>query len=182
MMKLLKAAALAFACMGATAAVAAPALVTTNLNVRTGPGTNYGSIGSLPNGAIVDVVGCTSGYSWCRVNYRGLDGWASSRYLAQQEGGYAGRSYSSSAASIGIPLVAGVVIGSALSNDRSYYRGRDRFYDRRDFRRDVRRDIRRDWRDDRRADRRDWRDDRRAIRREFRDPSRRWEGQSWYAR
>jgi uncharacterized protein YraI len=176
MKKFLKAAAFVTGMVTAGAAMAAPALVTTDLNLRAGPSTGYQSVGVLPNGAIVDVRGCTTGYTWCRVNYQGYDGWASSRYLAQQSGGYAGRSYSTSAAAIGIPLIAGVVIGAAL-NDRD----NDRYYDRRDFRRDVRRDWRedrrewrrdarrdwrddrRDWRDDRRADRRDWRDDRRGA-------------------
>jgi uncharacterized protein YraI len=157
MKNILKAAALALGMIGATSAVAAPALVTTDLNLRAGPGTQYQSVGVLPNGAVVDVRGCTSGYSWCRVNYQGYDGWASSRYLAQQEARYQGSPFSSTAATIGIPLIAGVVIGSALSNDRDYRRGR--YYDRPRYRggRDFRRDVRRDWREerlDRRVDRR----------------------------
>lgn len=167
MKNLLKIAAFAVGMLGAGAAVAAPALVTADLNIRSGPGTNYAPVGVLPSGAVVDVRGCTSGYSWCRVNYQGYDGWASSRYLAHREGGYSGSPFSSSAAAIGIPLIAGVVIGSALS-DRDYRRG-GRYYDRRP----IRRDARRDWRHERRDARqiREWRGDRipgREVRREMR--------------
>jgi uncharacterized protein YraI len=167
----LKAAAFVVGMLGAGSALAQSALVTTDLNLRAGPGTGYQSVGVLPSGAVVNVAGCASGYSWCRVNYQGYDGWASSRYLAQQEGRYAGGNFSSSAASIGIPLIAGVVIGSALSNNDRDYRRPGRYYDRRDWRadrRDWRREARRDWREDRRdwrADRRDWRRGDETIRR-----------------
>lgn len=122
MKRVIKSALIAIALLSATAAQAANAIVTTNLNLRTGPGTNYGTIGSIPNGARVDVRGCTNGYGWCQVNYSGTTGWASSRYLAMREGSsnnYNNNNFGSSAASIGIPLIAGVVIGSALSNNNN---------------------------------------------------------------
>lgn len=132
MKRLIKSAIIAVALFSATAAHAANAIVTTNLNLRTGPGTNYPSVGSIPNGARVDVSGCTSGYGWCQVNYAGRFGWASSRYLAVREGSsgnYSNNNFGTTAATIGIPLIAGVVIGSAISKnnkndyyDRPYYR------------------------------------------------------------
>ena len=121
MKRVIKSALIAFALLSATAAQAANAIVTTNLNLRTGPGTNYRTLGSIPNGARVDVRGCTSGYGWCQVSYAGRSGWASSRYLAVREGssgGYSNNNFGNTAAAIGIPLIAGVVIGSALNNDR----------------------------------------------------------------
>ena len=48
---------------------------------------------AMPDGAIVNVSGCTRGYDWCRVNWSGYWGWASSRYLAQRVGPYQGRVY-----------------------------------------------------------------------------------------
>lgn len=63
----------------AGAASAAPALVTGDLNLRSGPGTNFGVIAVLPGGATVNVVGCASG--WCRIAWRSGYGYASSRYL-----------------------------------------------------------------------------------------------------
>lgn len=163
MKTLLKAAAFAVGLLGATSAMAASALVTTDLNVRTGPSTRYPAIGVLPNGAIVDVVGCTAGYSWCRVNYGGLDGWASASYLAQESGRYAGSDFGNVAATIGIPLIAGVIIGNALDDDDDYWRHRHwrdrdhwryRDYDRWDGPRRVWRDRDNDdWRAERLRDR-----------------------------
>ncbi|GAA5629264.1 hypothetical protein Brsp05_04563 [Brucella sp. NBRC 12953] len=107
-----------------TNAYAASAIVTTSLNLRTGPGTQYRTLGSIPNGVGVVVAGCTSGYGWCRVSYAGMDGWASSRYIAvRTSGGYStDDNFGSSAAAIGIPLIAGIAIGSAINNN-NYYDG-----------------------------------------------------------
>lgn len=63
----------------ATAAAAAPALVTGDLNLRSGPGTGYGVVDVLPGGSTVNVLGCNG--SWCRVAWGGLRGYASSSYL-----------------------------------------------------------------------------------------------------
>ncbi|MCJ8142901.1 SH3 domain-containing protein [Ancylobacter sp. A5.8] len=65
-----------FLLAGSLAASARPAVVTTDLNVRAGPGTGYRVIGSLPAGSSVDVGSCTG--SWCRV----AGGFASARFLA----------------------------------------------------------------------------------------------------
>lgn len=154
MKKLLQGIAFATAMLTASAAFAATALVTTDLNLRTGPGTGYRTITSMPDGALVDVRGCTRGYGWCRVNYRGYDGWASAGYLAQNTGNYEGRSYSGYGAEIGIPLIAGAVIGAAIlgnDHDDDYYRHRhyrhSRGHDRHDgdWRRHVSRDRDHDW-------------------------------------
>ncbi|MFT0861186.1 SH3 domain-containing protein, partial [Ancylobacter sp. G4_0304] len=61
---------------GSVAASARPAVVTTDLNVRSGPGTGYAVIGSLRAGQSVNVDSCTG--SWCRV----AGGFASARYLS----------------------------------------------------------------------------------------------------
>ena len=59
-----------------------------NLNVRSGPGTNYSIIGKLAKGSVVDVsiFAGESGYWWeitARDSYTGkfLHGWVDSRYL-----------------------------------------------------------------------------------------------------
>ncbi|RCS25533.1 ligand-binding protein SH3 [Phyllobacterium salinisoli] len=126
MKSLLRTAVLAAGVLATTFAQAATALVTTDLNLRTGPGTRYAAIGAIPNGARVHVNGCTAGYGWCRVNYGGTAGWASSRYLAIREGSVGSSGdFGNSAAAIGIPLIAGALIAGALS-DRHY--DRDRYY------------------------------------------------------
>ena len=114
----------------ASSAFAASAMVTTDLNLRTGPGTNYGRIAAMPGGAIVDVRGCTRGYSWCRVYWNGYEGWAASSYLARQTGG---GSFDNYAASVGVPIIAGAIIGGVIANgyndnNRYYYRHHRRYY------------------------------------------------------
>jgi uncharacterized protein YraI len=56
------------------------AQVTTDLNLRTGPGSNHAVIGAMPRGAQVHVHQCPG--SWCQVTYGGTTGWASQRYLS----------------------------------------------------------------------------------------------------
>lgn len=123
----LRTALIAVGVLVAGAAQAANAIATADLNIRTGPGTKYRSLGAIPNGARVDVSGCTSGYGWCQVRYGGLYGWASSRYLATrvgQSGSSQSGNFSNNAAAIGIPLIAGVIIGSAINSNRNDYYNR----------------------------------------------------------
>ena len=61
------------------AASAAPAFATSNVNVRSGPGTGYRTIDSLRRGERVDVQYCEG--SWCFVEKAGPDGWVSASYL-----------------------------------------------------------------------------------------------------
>lgn len=173
MRTLLRTGALVVGLFGATAAAfATPALVTTDLNLRTGPGTGYGRITAMPDGAIVDVTGCVRGYNWCRVNWAGYDGWASSNYLAFRSGRYVGRPYSGYAATIGIPLVAGAVIGGVIFNDDDDgYRRHPSHWRHHEWRSDHRhhhRAERRDRRHERRVEHRDRRHDRKVERRERR--------------
>ena len=62
------------------AAYAAPGMVTSNVNVRSGPGTNYGVIDTVRNGTQVDVQQCQG--SWCYIAKPGPDGWVSASYLS----------------------------------------------------------------------------------------------------
>ena len=52
---------------------------TAALNMRKGPGTGYGKVGSMPKGAVVSFSEIRNG--WYRVNYNGKIGYASGRYL-----------------------------------------------------------------------------------------------------
>lgn len=61
------------------------AIVTTNLNMRSGPGTRYRVIHVLQNGERVEVVRCQA--NWCFVNARVESGWASRNYLSRTGGG-----------------------------------------------------------------------------------------------
>ena len=68
------------------AASAAPAFATSNVNVRSGPGTGYGVVDALRRGERVDVQYCRG--SWCFVQKRGPDGWVSANYLSSGGGGW----------------------------------------------------------------------------------------------
>lgn len=58
---------------------AATAYTTTNINVRSGPGTSYSAVDVLPAGARVEIDSCRG--SWCLVYNRGIEGWVSANYL-----------------------------------------------------------------------------------------------------
>ncbi|MGW6781028.1 SH3 domain-containing protein [Brucella pseudogrignonensis] len=111
------------------AAEAGNGTATTSLNLRTGPGTQYPVLGTIPDGVGVQVVWCTIGYGWCRVGYTGIKGWVPSRDIAlRYGGGYSSASgFGTAAAVVGIPLIAGVIIGSTLNVDTLYRRYSHRY-------------------------------------------------------
>jgi hypothetical protein len=53
---------------------------TDNLNVRTGPGINYGRVASLALGSTVPIIGIAPDRSWYQVNVQGLVGWVSASF------------------------------------------------------------------------------------------------------
>jgi uncharacterized protein YraI len=63
-----------------SAGSAAAAVVTNDLNLRSGPSTRYGVVDTMPAGAQVSILSCTG--SWCRVSWRGEVGYASRNYLS----------------------------------------------------------------------------------------------------
>jgi Bacterial SH3 domain len=50
-----------------------PGVVNTNVNLRQGPGTNFGIITTIPAGAPVEVGGCSG--QWCQVTFQGQNGY-----------------------------------------------------------------------------------------------------------
>lgn len=83
--KLITSALATLAVLATTAAAsAAPAVATSNVNVRSGPGTGYAVVDALRRGEQVDVQYCRG--SWCFVQKRGPDGWVSSNYLSSGGG------------------------------------------------------------------------------------------------
>ena len=77
--------ALAAALVLPSVAAAVPGYTTGNVNVRTGPGTQYQAITTAPAGSGVDILGCMPGRTWCDIVLGNLRGWVSGRYV--QEGG-----------------------------------------------------------------------------------------------
>lgn len=65
-------------------ALAATAVATTPVNVRSGPGTNYRVVDVLARGEEVEVIECQA--RWCRIRHPGPDGWVSARYLSGVSG------------------------------------------------------------------------------------------------
>lgn len=148
--RMLKAAVFAGGILLPGAALAVPAMVTADLNVRSGPGTQHQRIATIPDGYRVDVDGCLRGYNWCRVDWAGPSGWVSGNYLAYLEGGYR-QPLPQVGIGIGVPIIR-----FEFDRDRDWY---DRRWRHRHWRDRDRWD--RDWRDRDRWDRdRDWRRDR----------------------
>jgi uncharacterized protein YraI len=73
--------------MIAGASAANAAVVSGDLNLRSGPGTGYRVIDTMPAGSYVDVLGCTG--SWCQVQFGGAVGYASASYLGGGGDSYA---------------------------------------------------------------------------------------------
>jgi hypothetical protein len=78
--------ALALAPMIATLpALAEPGVTTTSVNFRSGPGTNFSSIRTLPAGSDVDIGECDEPGNWCAITVAGQSGFASGRYLQKSQ-------------------------------------------------------------------------------------------------
>ncbi|UOM36430.1 DUF3300 domain-containing protein [Acuticoccus sp. I52.16.1] len=71
------------ACFLAATAHAVPGVTTSSVNFRTGPGTNYDSLGVLPSGTTVDIVDCNDGGTWCSVTAGDAQGFVSGNYLTE---------------------------------------------------------------------------------------------------
>ncbi|WP_193335155.1 SH3 domain-containing protein [Devosia beringensis] len=99
----------------AGAAMAAQAVATGNVNVRSGPGTGYGAIDVLARGQVVDVTSCRG--SWCFVEKPGPDGWVSSSYL----GGVSSSPSYSSKPSVGFSFSFGNVPAPSRPAPRPSY-------------------------------------------------------------
>jgi uncharacterized protein YraI len=77
-----------------SAALAAPGYANCNVNMRTGPGTKFSVIATIPAGTPVQVFEC---YDWCKVGFANTHGYVSASYIS---GGYtepAPRPYNQSA-------------------------------------------------------------------------------------
>jgi uncharacterized protein YraI len=105
--------------MLAGASAANAAVVSGDLNLRSGPGTGYRVMDTMPAGSYVDVIGCTG--SWCRVEFGGTVGYASANYLS------GGDSYAAAPVYVSPPIYrepyyAGPAIGFGFGFGRGYDR------------------------------------------------------------
>jgi uncharacterized protein YraI len=113
----LKHLALAVSALLVSASAASAAIVTNDLNLRNRPTTRSAVIDTMPAGARVGVLGCRG--SWCRVEWRGLIGYASASYLARGGGAYA---YAPPVYLAPPPVVS---FGIQFGSGPRWYRGRD---------------------------------------------------------
>jgi uncharacterized protein YraI len=121
-----------------TALVALPALAqaaegfaTANVNMRSGPSTQYPAVTMIPVGAPLEINGCLNETPWCDVSFFGGRGWVAGRYIQasyQSRRIYVGPQYYRP---LGIPTITFNV------DDYwgRYYRGRDFYRDRDRWRR-----------------------------------------------
>jgi uncharacterized protein YraI len=117
--------ALSAALLAPALAQAAPAFVTSGLNMRAGPGTEYPVVAQLDPGVQVEVLGCLEGYVWCDVAIGQDRGWVAGNYL--QAPYYERREpIVSIGPAIGLPIV-GFTVGSYWD---SYYRNRPWYHER----------------------------------------------------
>lgn len=64
------------------AAAAQDVFVTTDLNLRAGPGPDFPVITAITSRQSVTVYGCTESRRWCEIDWGGDRGWAYAEYLA----------------------------------------------------------------------------------------------------
>ncbi|MEF0938699.1 DUF1236 domain-containing protein [Rhizobium sp. BR 362] len=63
------------------------ATTATDLNVRTGPGPQYPSLGLATRGSEATLDGCIQGSSWCRIDVNGMRGWVDAEALSVEQNG-----------------------------------------------------------------------------------------------
>jgi len=73
---------IALAAAAPTFAQSAEAIAATDLNIRSGPGPQFEVVGVIPGGETTAVEGCLDASPWCKIDFNGATGWASSSYLA----------------------------------------------------------------------------------------------------
>lgn len=76
--------ALAFALgLALPAAAQAPQSVvtTSNLNMRSGPGTQHPVVAWVPKGTWIQAFGCTNPVTWCQTTFNGTHGWVSANHI-----------------------------------------------------------------------------------------------------
>jgi len=63
--------------------LAEPAVVTTGVNLRSGPGTGFAVVGKVPASSRVDLQECDASGAWCAVAFGKDSGFVSGKYLSQ---------------------------------------------------------------------------------------------------
>jgi uncharacterized protein YraI len=126
----------------ASAAMAATGFTASDLNMRTGPSTDYPVVTAIPAGAPVDVLSCSR--SWCSVAWLGYQGYSSRSYLD-----VAGASYAAVPPAMPGPSVVygEPAYGPAYAYPAPGPRQREALRERREDYRDAMQEQREDYRD-----------------------------------
>jgi uncharacterized protein YraI len=69
------------------AALAAPGMITTSVNLRAGPSVEFPVVDRIPGGVPVEVHGCIRDALWCDVSTAHGRGWVAAQYLDYLYGG-----------------------------------------------------------------------------------------------
>lgn len=72
--------------LGGMAGAQTSTRATADLNMRSGPGTQYSVLRVIPNGSPVRVLGCNAAATWCNVNFV-TAGWVSAGFLSPRPTG-----------------------------------------------------------------------------------------------
>ncbi|MDE1994488.1 MAG: DUF1236 domain-containing protein [Rhizobiaceae bacterium] len=78
--------------LGSAGLVQAEEMSATTINdmeIRSGPGPQYPTVGMATRGSEAMLDGCIKGSRWCRVDVNGIRGWAYAQYLSVEQGGAA---------------------------------------------------------------------------------------------
>jgi uncharacterized protein YraI len=78
--------------------------VSADVNLRTGPGTEYPPVTLVPQWTGLQVQGCVEGYSWCDVVVGADRGWIYAQYLEYVQGGEPAYIYDNGPR-LGIPII-----------------------------------------------------------------------------
>ena len=115
MKKLLVASAVAALTVSGAAIAQERVFASADLNVRAGPGTNHRVIGMIGANDAAEVWDCSANGRWCRISYRGGEGWVSAGYLEQgRYGGPGFRSNAGAATGAATGAIAGAIVGGPI--------------------------------------------------------------------
>ena len=63
------------------------ATTATDIEVRSGPGAEFPTVGVATRGSEAILDGCVEGSRWCRVDVNGMRGWVYAQYLSVEQNG-----------------------------------------------------------------------------------------------
>lgn len=117
--------------MGAAAAHAAPGYTTADVNLRSGPDTDFPAVVVVPEGEPIQIAGCLDDESWCDVIAGRDRGWMFSEYIAYERRGEYVPLPDVGVAALGIPFVrfAARDYWPRYYVGRPWYRDRGRWFD-----------------------------------------------------